>query len=338
MTGRLATPGRKPHRGRRVKDQPNLQTHTSDDAHLAVDRMTRSEWSRTASLADALGPKEGAQPCRVEGVTLVRHSYDLVKFPVLYGPSLVFVVQGTKTATFGSKNYVYDHERYLVLTSVVPFVWSAFTDKGKPVLSVFVHLRGDLVLELLGAMDFDLSQTWGEQLAMFEAQSLTGEIEFALLRLLEAATDERDGKVLGPAIIREMVYRVLCGPGGPSIRASLGLDGHFAQIAKAIRNMRENLTRPVSVPDLAGSVGMSPSVFHLYFKQVTHSSPLQYIKALRLHQGRALMLAEGVTVAEASERVGYESSSQFSREYKRLFGEAPAIEMAKLRASLDSDL
>ena len=319
-----------------MKDKPNPQLQSSDDIHLTADRMTRSEWSRTAKLAETLGPKEGAQPCRVDGVTLVRHSHDLVKFPVLYGPSLVFVVQGTKKATFGSQNYVYDHERYLVLTSVVPFVWSAYTDKGKPVLSVFVHLRGDLVLELLGAMDFDLSQSWGEELAMFEAQHLTGEIEYALLRLLEAAADERDGKVLGPAIIREMLYRVLCGPGGPSIRASLGLDGHFAQIAKAIRNMRENLTKPVSVPDLAGSVGMSPSVFHLHFKQVTHSSPLQYIKALRLHQGRSLMLSDGITVAEASERVGYESSSQFSREYKRLFGEAPALEMARLRADLDA--
>ena len=173
---------------------------------------------------------------------------------------------------------------------------------------------------------------------MLEAQELTGELEYGLLRLLQAASDARDSKVLGSAMIREIVYRVLCGPGGPSIRASLGLDGHFAQIAKAIRNMRDNLTKLVSIPDLAGSVGMSPSVFHLYFKQVTHSSPLQYIKALRLHQGRAMMLSDGITVAEASERVGYESSSQFSREYKRLFGVAPAIEMTKLRADMISEV
>ena len=95
--------------------------------------------------------------------------------------------------------------------------------------------------------------------------------------------------------------------------------------------MRENLTKPVVFPELAGQVGMSPSVFHLYFKQVTNSSPLQYMRALRLHHGRALMLADGIGVAEAAERVGHESSSQFSREYKGFFGEAPANEMSKLR-------
>ena len=296
--------------------------------------MTKADWSQIAKLADVLAPLEGAQGCSVVGVTIVRHSHDLIKFPVLYGPSLVFVVQGTKQAIFGSKNYIYDHERYLVLTSVVPFVWSAKTDRGKPVLSVFVHLRADIVLELLGSMDFDFSMGREEELALFDAQHLTGEIEYGLLRLLQAAQNSRDGKVLGPTSIRELIYRVLCGPGGPSIRASLGLDGHFSQIAKSIRNMRDNLSKPISVPELAGNVGMSPSVFHLYFKQVTNSSPLQYIKTLRLHQGRLLMLSEGIGVAEAAERVGYESSSQFSREYKRLFGEAPATEMSKLRAEV----
>ena len=117
------------------------------------------------------------QGCHVDGVTIVRHSHDLVKLPVLYGPSVVFVVQGTKKAVFGSKTYVYDRERYLVLTSVVPFVWSAITDKGRPVLSVFVHLRADTVLELLGSMDFGLRQASEQGLALFEAQRLTGDLE-----------------------------------------------------------------------------------------------------------------------------------------------------------------
>ena len=137
-----------------------------------VERMTRSDWSQVAQLADVLAPLEGAQGCPVDGMTIVRHSHDLIKFPVLYGPSLVFVVQGTKQAIFGSRTYTYDHERYLVLTSVVPFVWSAKTDRGKPVLSVFVHLRADVVLELLGSMDFDFSMGREEELALFDAQHL----------------------------------------------------------------------------------------------------------------------------------------------------------------------
>jgi AraC-like DNA-binding protein len=272
----------------------------------------------------------------VDGVTIVRHSHNLMKFPVLYGPSLVFVVQGKKTAIFGSKTYVYDHQRYLVLTTVVPFVWSAITEKGQPVLSVFVHFRPEIVLELLGIMDFDLMKDSNEDLAVFEAQKITSEIRYGLLRLLEAANDPRDAKVLGPSLVRELLYRALSGPGGPSLRASLGLDGHFSQIARAIRLMQENAKRPVSVPHLAASVGMSPSAFHLHFKQVTKSSPLQYLKTLRLHQGRTLMLSKGVGVTEVAQRVGYESSSQFSREYKRLFGEAPVLEIARLRAEVIS--
>ncbi len=176
--------------------------------------MGKVDWSQAAKLADFLAPLEGAQGCNVGGVTITRHSHDLVKFPVLYGPSLVFVVQGTKQAIFGPETYVYDQERYLVLTSVVPFVWSAITEKERPVLSVFVHLRADMVLELLGTMDFDPSKAGEEELAVFEAQQLTGDLEHGLVRLLQAALDERDSKVLGPAIVRELVYRVLCGPGG----------------------------------------------------------------------------------------------------------------------------
>jgi AraC-like DNA-binding protein len=291
--------------------------------------VIRTDLTEIAAAVEKLAVKEGAQPCAVEGVTLVRHNQTLMKLPVLFGPSVVFVVQGQKYAHLGDESYMYDPQRYLVLTSVLPFVWSAITQGKRPNLSVFLQLRRDTVLELLGTMQLDLGRDSQENLMLFAGHEVTAAIRHSLWRLLLAARVPEDARVLGPGILRELLYRVLQGPGGPSVRASLGFDGHFAQIARAIRNLHDNFTKPVSISELAASVGMSVSVFHRYFKQFTKQSPLQYIKALRLHRARTLMLREGIKVAPAAERVGYESSTQFSREYKRFFGHSPSSPAAQ---------
>jgi AraC-like DNA-binding protein len=291
--------------------------------------VLRTDLTEIAAVVEKLAVKEGAQSCAVEGVTLVRHNKTLMKLPVVFGPSLVFVVQGQKYAHVGDESFTYDPQRYLVLTSVLPFVWSAITKGKRPNLSVFLHLRKDTVLELLGTMRLELGRESEENLMLFAGHEVTAAIRHSLWRLLRAARVPEDARVLGPGILRELLYRVLRGPGGASVRASLGFDGHFAQIARAIRTLHDNFTTPVSISELAASVGMSASVFHRYFKQFTKQSPLQYIKALRLHRARTLMLAEGIKVAVAAERVGYQSSTQFSREYKRFFGHSPSSPAAQ---------
>ena len=136
---------------------------------------------------------------------------------------------------------------------------------------------------------------------------------------------------LAPLVLREITYRVLTGPQGPRLRQIASAGAPAQRIARAIRWLKDHFTDPLRVESLAKHARMSPSAFHLHFKGVTALSPLQYQKRLRLQEARRLMLGEGLDAAEAAFRVGYESPSQFSREYRRLFGAPPRQNIAALQ-------
>ncbi|MBB5017711.1 AraC-like DNA-binding protein [Chitinivorax tropicus] len=156
---------------------------------------------------------------------------------------------------------------------------------------------------------------------------LDDKLEDCTLRLLEALTTYQETRLLGPSILRELVYRVLTGEQGGSLRAALSQGGHFNRIAKALRQIHAQYEQTLNVAALAEAANMSVPAFHAHFKAVTSTSPIQYIKAIRLHQARLMMIRNGTTAAAASVKVGYESASQFSREFKRLFGRSPTEEV-----------
>jgi AraC-like DNA-binding protein len=140
--------------------------------------------------------------------------------------------------------------------------------------------------------------------------------------------------MLGRQIVREIVYRVLCGEQGDALRALANRNDHFTQIARVLRRIHADYAQPLSTNALARLAGMSVSVFHQNFKRVTDTSPIQYIKQVRLHRARALMAYDGYNAGTAASEVGYESQSQFGRAFKRLFGATPAQDAASLRAQL----
>ena len=156
----------------------------------------------------------------------------------------------------------------------------------------------------------------------------------AVLRLLEALASENDTAILGPSILREIHYRALTGAQGAAIRATLAYQNHVGKIGKALRRIHGDFGEELNVNALAAEAGMSVPAFHASFKAVTATSPMQYLKMTRLHKARQLMIQEGMTAAYASTQVGYESPSQFSREFKRLFGRTPSEEAASMRESL----
>lgn len=162
---------------------------------------------------------------------------------------------------------------------------------------------------------------------------MTAAMTDAVRRLLEALSSPVDARILGPAIVREIFYRVLTGEQGDSLRAALSHRGEFGQISRAMRRIHRDCAAPLDVATLAKEAHMSAAAFHSKFKAVTSTSPMQYLKATRLHQARLLMLQDGVGVTAAAARVGYESASQFSREFKRLFQRTPSEEMAQLRGA-----
>jgi AraC-like DNA-binding protein len=156
----------------------------------------------------------------------------------------------------------------------------------------------------------------------------------AVLRLLQALRRPADARVLGPGLVRELLYRVLTGPQGAAVREALGSQGSMTRIGKALRRIRKSYADALDVAALAREAGMSIAAFHAHFKVVTHTTPIQFLKTTRLQHARLLMMREGVSAAHASRLVGYESNSQFSREFKRLFGSTPTQEALRMKAAL----
>jgi len=155
-----------------------------------------------------------------------------------------------------------------------------------------------------------------------------------VLRLLETLASPLEARVLGPAIVREICFRVLMGEQGAAMRAALNGQGQFGRIAKALRRIHSDYAADIDVGMLAAEAAMSVPAFHVHFKSVTHCSPIQYLKSARLHQARILMARNDMTAQSASALVGYESPSQFSREFKRYFGRSPGEEANAMRRLL----
>jgi AraC-like DNA-binding protein len=155
----------------------------------------------------------------------------------------------------------------------------------------------------------------------------------AAIRLLRLLDDRAAAPVLAPLAEREILFRLLCGPYGSTLRQIASAQGRVASVSRAIGWIKQHFAEPFSIDRLAGAVGMSASSLHEHFKSVTAMSPLQYQKQLRLQEARRLMLGGAIDAATAAFRVGYESPSQFSREYRRLFGDPPARDISRLRAS-----
>jgi AraC-like DNA-binding protein len=266
------------------------------------------------------------------GVTLLRVSQFIAREPVLYEPSAVFVLQGSKHGFVGDKSVVYDPKHYLVLSVPLPFECETDATPDHPMLAVYVHIQREVIAELLTAMRLDDSVP-RQPPATIEAAPLDERMRENLLRLLEARQSPTEWMVLGPQLVREITYRILIGPQGYGLRALVNSDGHFTQISRVLQRIHSNYGEPFSVSELASSVGMSQSVFHLHFREVTSTSPMQYIKAIRLHRARTLMRYEGLGATVAAVRVGYESTSQFGREFKRMFGYSPGSELARFRTA-----
>ena len=153
----------------------------------------------------------------------------------------------------------------------------------------------------------------------------------SVLRLVEALTQPLEARLLGPALVREIYLRVMLGEQGGSMRAALTLQGQFGKIGRAVSLMHQRFAEPLDVAQLAQSARMSVPGFHAHFRAVTDSSPMQYLKSIRLHQARLLMARNGLTAGAACAQVGYASASQFGREFKRLFGRSPLQEVARMK-------
>jgi AraC-like DNA-binding protein len=282
------------------------------------------------TLMERLAPLEGYNLSALPDVRFLRSNRPLRRTPVLYEPGIVIVGQGRKRGFLGGQEYVYDAQHCLAVSVPVPFSMETEASAEAPLLAMYLRLdfqmTADLLLELAAHGQPVQAQPRGMLSTPMDAR-----LSASVLRFLEVLAEPLDRAMLGPALLREIYYRVLTGEQGAAMRAALMQQGRFAAISRTLRKMHASFSADLDIGRLASEANMSVATFHHHFKAVTSTSPIQYLKSIRLHQARLLMLRHEMSVAVASAQVGYESASQFSREFKRLFGLSPAREVERMR-------
>jgi AraC-like DNA-binding protein len=277
-------------------------------------------------------PSDGAHETPVAGLATMRASAPSQPLSSVYEPSLCIVVQGRKQARLGDEIYRYDPLNYLVVSVTLPMtgqITEASSDR--PYLSLRININRNLIGELLMQAGPVLRQGAGPDRGLYVAKADAALLD-AVVRLVRLLDQPQDALVLAPLITREVHYRALSGELGDQLREVCIVDSQIQRIARAIDALRTRFAESFSIDDLASIAHMSASSFHHRFKQVTAMSPVQFQKQLRLHEARRLMLTEGLEASSAAHRVGYDSPSQFSREYRRQFGAPPRREVGALRA------
>ncbi len=272
----------------------------------------------------------------IEGLTLVRRVSGDQPICNIYEPSICLVAQGSKRVLVGEDAHVYNTRHYLITSVHLPTVSRIINASPEhPFLGLRLTFQQCALSQLM--VDSSLPEPRGRQSNRGMA---IGQVTWTLLnafqRLVRLLHEPEDIPILAPVIQREILYRLLVGEQGLRLRqiATAGSQSH--QIAQAIDWMKSHYSQPLRIEDLAEQASMSTSTFHHHFRAMTALSPLQFQKQLRLREARRLMLAERLDATSAAFEVGYESPSQFSREYSRLFGDPPLRDIRKLSQAVES--
>lgn len=281
----------------------------------------------------AHAPREGLNQTAVPGLLLSRRSVPSVCNSSTYEPGLILFFQGKKRINIGKVTYMCG-DSSLLLTSVDMPVVSQVVDatESKPMLALILRLEMTIVRELLNKHDFEVPEESSDALGMSVGKA-SEELLSACSRLLDLLDTPADVPILGDLIEREIIYRVLRSPQGNHLRAIATAGDQTNRVAKAASWLKENYAKPLRVEELASVARMGISTFHNHFRSLTAMSPIQYQKQIRLNVAREKMLNGGIDAATAAFEVGYESASQFNREYSRFFGQTPMRDVKPRRAA-----
>ncbi len=268
----------------------------------------------------------------VPGLLLSRRTAPTAPATATYEPSLAVVAQGRKRATLAGTTFIFDESRYLLTSLDLPVICNVIeASEDVPYLCFVLKLEIPVVRELLSREEIQAPAVTSDDPAMATGET-TAELLDACCRLVDLLNTPQDIPFLSSLIQREIIYRILRGPEGARLRAIATLGDQSHRTAKAIAWVRANYAKPLRVDDLAKIAGMGISTLHHHFQALTAMSPLQYQKQLRLHAARERMLIDGLDATSAAFEVGYESASQFNREYSRFFGQPPMRDIRTLRS------
>ena len=303
----------------------------SKSAVLQADPTRELRSALARKIASFIGSKERLITA-IPGLLLARRTAPTAPATATYEPSLAVVAQGRKRANLAGTAFIFDQSRYLLTSLDLPVICNVIeASEQVPYLCFVLKLDMPVVRELLGREEIPAHLPPSDSPAMATGET-TAELLDACCRLVDLLNTPRDIPFLSGLIQREIIYRILRGPEGARLRAIATLGDQSHRTAKAIAWIRENYAKPMQIEDLANLAGMGVSTLHHHFRALTAMSPLQYQKQLRLHAARERMLIDGLDAASAAFEVGYESASQFNREYSRFFGQPPMRDIRTLRS------
>jgi AraC-like DNA-binding protein len=281
------------------------------------------------------GGDNGAFPTGVEGVHIMRSTELKMPHTMIYRPALCVIVQGAKQLMLHDRVIDYAEMQALIISIELPAAGRVIrASVEKPYIAISLEFDVGMMREVMEQLDVPPKPTGGAGLGIF-VEDLSQPLADCLVRLIGLLTTPRAIPVLYPAIMREICFWMLTGPNGGEVCKLVLPDGQTRRIADAIHLLRDHFTEPLRIEQLAAAARMSPSSFHQHFKTLTSMTPLQYQKQMRLLEARRLMVAGSANVESAAYQVGYESASQFSREYTRMFGAPPKRDVAEMRVAAE---
>lgn len=300
-------------------------------SYLDVNKITEKQ-TELVQLIKRYTPTDGSHSTAITSLHFTRTSYLEGPIYAVQGPALCIIVQGVKKFMVAESSYDYDPFHYLVVSLDLPYIGQIIqADSEFPLLCMSLHFEPDLIFNIIQNIGLSISESDSHR-GMF-----VGQINFPLLdaccrlvRLLETPQDIP----LADLIIREIFYRILQTEPGNFLKQIGISDSYTRKIAEITCIIKQEFAKPLRIGNLAKAANMSIASLHRHFKQVTAMSPLQYQKQLRLQEARRLLLSSQINAADAGFQVGYESPSQFSREYTRMFGLPPKSDAKNLRNSL----
>ena len=312
---------------------PNLRESSSGEFLNAPmnDSATSFEVNRQRLrfLLEQLSTEQGLCPTILDGVKIARANSALPRHQVLYEPSIYIVASGRKTGFVEDRRFVYDQNHYLVQTVPLPFEVMTELEEGGPMLGISVHLGMSIVAELASKMGLSPQSTEPDKYAAVQPSPMDNRMCQAAIRLVASLHSTRDAAILGPDIIREIIYCVLSGAHRDALLSAFNKSSAIAKMQVVLETIHRAYSQPLDTARSAEALGISISTFHQLFKEVTGTSPVLYLRAVRLHKARLFIRYDGLGATATAAKIGYANPSQFSRDFKSFFGYAPTREAVR---------
>lgn len=278
----------------------------------------------------------GAVESRLQGVRFFKDTQAVSRRPLLYNPGICIIASGHKIAYLGDQAFRYDPDNYLVTSVAMPFECESHPSPENPLLGMFIDIDTTQLNELISQLGLQTEVAKLDETIVplgIGPSLMDAEMKDAAIRLLKALRSETETTILGPGLVREIYYRALCGNQAPMLFALAKGSSSLSRVAYVIGMMHGDYSRKLDVEQLASAAHMSVSAFHKAFKEITSDSPIQYLKKIRLNHAKMLIVQKKMKANTAADEVGYESPSQFSREFKRYFGQSPAEVKKEIRTA-----